>query len=845
MEVVVDFLTKMILTDEKYLRATPAHQVIRCAGHGLRQGPGTEASFVHSTSMKTINKFISHSWQASTGLKILTLQMFFNGKVAVLVGNLAALLGTALFSFGLLPGFEKVPRFTTEPILVAPWSLSAGVLSSLLMWIFWPPKEKVFLDRLCINQADPYEKTQGVLNIGACLKNSKSLLVILDDTYCGRLWCQFELAAFLKTHEDQDLVIQPMSLTFFILSLYFGNILLWYGSILVPFDSLFNTPIFAVGLCIHGWIIATAILWYMKEVDTVKSQLQGFSFAEASCWCCSVDHKGKAGERIPCDREIMQQCIQRWFGSTEQFEKSVQTRVKDALSLRLGGNFCTYPQLLAASLPALWANMDYTASRILSRDAKGAFSIVMSGVDSSINRGAIGLEDLNASGTATALLATTFDWPQPGDVGWFKEKLHLSWDTEVTLCAHLWSHQHSAEERNALWQDLVNCFAAPVLHFTGTPEFSQPNAAVPSLEPEWVTSVHAKLMLLEFHDRLRVVITSANLAERFWESNNEVVWIKDFPKVTGGNPLQRVLASEFSTVFSHFLVQILHKAPLQRLEAWLFRTLSFDLTCGAGVRLVASLPGEHLPARALQANQVVLRLSLEEEREEWEDSGSLSGFVLKTSDTGTWCLSREQSDSDPVEMQLDEMSLTALTAAAHFNFNAYSGETEVSLSTGGPLSINVEATRFSSDLEGSRAPVTKLRVLLKATEATHLDAERSHESLLELANFLALLEVDYGLRRHLAHEIWPSEQHYVAVTSAMSVPGAWWLHDLDRCCGRQEAPDPGPQLVLPRSRPRVPSGYRWIHESLPGKVVEHRSPDHAPGRQKIPNHSHWDQAVQL
>lgn len=175
-------------------------------------------------------------------------------------------------------------------------------------------------------------------------------------------------------------------------------------------------------------------------------------------------------------------------------------------------------------------------------------SDIRSGVDSTINHGAIGLEDLNASGTATAILATTFDWPHPGDVGWFKDQLHLSWDTEVTLCAHLWPRQGRAEERQELWRDLVNCFAAPVLHFTGTPEFSQPaaEAAEAQAEPEWVTSVHAKLMLLEFQDRLRVVITSANLQQRFWELNNEIVWIKDFPKVTDGNPLQRVLASEFS-----------------------------------------------------------------------------------------------------------------------------------------------------------------------------------------------------------------------------------------------------------------------------------------------------------
>jgi len=45
------------------------------------------------------------------------------------------------------------------------------------------------------------------------------------------------------------------------------------------------------------------------------------------------------------------------------------------------------------------------------------------GVDSRINSGAIALGDLNASGTATAILVTTFDWPEPGDLHWFQEQL--------------------------------------------------------------------------------------------------------------------------------------------------------------------------------------------------------------------------------------------------------------------------------------------------------------------------------------------------------------------------------------------------------------------------------------
>jgi len=49
----------------------------------------------------------------------------------------------------------------------------------------------------------------------------------------------------------------------------------------------------------------------------------------------------------------------------------------------------------------------------------------------------------------------------------------------------------------------------------------------------------------------------------------------------------------------------------------------------------------------------------------------------------------------------------------------------------------------------------------------------------------------------------------------------------------------GPQLVVPRHRSRLPIEYRWIHQSMPGKLLEHRSPQEVPGRQKILNHGGW------
>ena len=40
---------------------------------------------------------------------------------------------------------------------------------------------------------------------------------------------------------------------------------------------------------------------------------------------------------------------------------------------------------------------------------------------------------------------------------------------------------------------------------------------------------HSKLILYEFDDRLRVIISSANLYRHDWEHMSQVIWVQDFP----------------------------------------------------------------------------------------------------------------------------------------------------------------------------------------------------------------------------------------------------------------------------------------------------------------------------
>lgn len=99
------------------------------------------------------------------------------------------------------------------------------------------------MDMACIHQGDPDLKSEGVLNIGAFLKNSKKLLVLWDSTYSSRAWCMFELAAFLQSHQSEvnlpidikPVVIAPATFAFVV-----GNIFMLLCEVILPAGGFFR-----------------------------------------------------------------------------------------------------------------------------------------------------------------------------------------------------------------------------------------------------------------------------------------------------------------------------------------------------------------------------------------------------------------------------------------------------------------------------------------------------------------------------------------------------------------------------------------------------------------------------
>ncbi|CAE7573523.1 unnamed protein product, partial [Symbiodinium sp. KB8] len=160
-----------------------------------------------------IDEFWSHSWHGEARRKILLLLLLKNGPAAILVGTLGALVMMILQVTGVVPGLYRKPPLLGDGATYefAPYSLLVGIGLCTLTILLWRPQQAVFLDQICIHQHDGSLKMEGILNIGAIMKKSRSLLVLWDQTYVERLWCIFEMAAFLKGHESEevDIVVRP------------------------------------------------------------------------------------------------------------------------------------------------------------------------------------------------------------------------------------------------------------------------------------------------------------------------------------------------------------------------------------------------------------------------------------------------------------------------------------------------------------------------------------------------------------------------------------------------------------------------------------------------------------
>jgi len=361
-------IAEMEVTNPEILRATRAFAAFQNFAAALRAG--CDRDFFHkSRKSHKISTFWSHSWHGGQWKKILTLLTLYNGFAALLGGFFVAILMMILFDFGLLPDWE---RFGNGNFSM--WCLPSGFLVTTLVMLLWRSQNNVFLDRICISQQDNDLKAQAIFSLAGLLKKSDVMLILWDPTWTQRLWCLFELAAFLKskkvTSGKQALIVRPI---------FFGPIsiaiFIFCCAACIPLtttpvssDSTF-TVMFSSGTCllvgcVVGYPTILTLRNYFQNLDIMRQQLLEVSFDTAKSSCCEQNHQSPSGQPVLCDRKVVKECVNIWFGSQEAFEQHVRSEVLEILTLSLQERVFTMPWVLAVTSPFLWYFMDLSASFI-------------------------------------------------------------------------------------------------------------------------------------------------------------------------------------------------------------------------------------------------------------------------------------------------------------------------------------------------------------------------------------------------------------------------------------------------------------------------------------------------
>ncbi|CAE6951851.1 unnamed protein product [Symbiodinium sp. CCMP2456] len=269
--------------------------------------------FYHlSQSTTRLHAFWSHSWHGSVSGKVVTLFFLYKAGAAAAVGTGAAVLACFAFWLGALPD-DKTSSW---------WCLSVGCLGYLLTMLFWP-QQLVFVDRVCISQTDPELQAEGIFSLGAMVKRADTMLVLWDPSWARRLWCVYELAAFIRSRspgEKPRIIIRPTMLGFVMCAIWLACAL---GGFAFHFtnhtigvdDSSGRTDVIlqfsAIAFCgLIFWYIAHLVREYCREVTIMCQHIGQFRVATAESFCCFVKHRRPGGdEPMMCDREVMQKCI--------------------------------------------------------------------------------------------------------------------------------------------------------------------------------------------------------------------------------------------------------------------------------------------------------------------------------------------------------------------------------------------------------------------------------------------------------------------------------------------------------------------------------------------------------
>lgn len=188
----------------------------------------------------------------------------------------------------------------------------------------------VFLDCVCIAQHDEELKKAGIQALGGFLTQSQELLILWSPRTFTRLWCNFELACFLRQNVASSGKFQsrirlvPLSMAKLLGLAGLTNLWLWLAWLVwVIIESNAFLPGLAVLLASVAVLFPALLgqltlqtylgMRQMQDFLDLYEQLGNFSVRSASCACCLMNHQTAEGQRILCDRQQIFATIKRWY----------------------------------------------------------------------------------------------------------------------------------------------------------------------------------------------------------------------------------------------------------------------------------------------------------------------------------------------------------------------------------------------------------------------------------------------------------------------------------------------------------------------------------------------------
>ena len=144
-----------------------------------------------------VDFFVSHSWSCSPWMKRLALCHCLNLNLAIGSCVLAFLLAVLILvlhagSFPAVAQQELTLRYCCLLLLPCLVFLGTYLFGHLL------DCRKFWIDEVCVHPTNAEVKSHMLQAIPAFVAQSKQMLVIWDDTYWQRLWCNYEVAIWVK-----------------------------------------------------------------------------------------------------------------------------------------------------------------------------------------------------------------------------------------------------------------------------------------------------------------------------------------------------------------------------------------------------------------------------------------------------------------------------------------------------------------------------------------------------------------------------------------------------------------------------------------------------------------------